>query len=197
MVTSSSPQKATPVRIGPRFENRYVYPFFLRAFDPGGTTGWAAVQFDGGMSQDITLEQLQLSVGELGPGEHHSALFDCLTFDVKTCAETGSKLHLVTEAFTFRQYATDDSYGKAKVELISCEYIGIIKLVAEAFDVPIASFMSSEGKGFATDLKLDKLGWFQKPKTPMRHRNDAVRQAVCYLIKKLHIIEPITSHWRD
>jgi hypothetical protein len=147
------------------------------------------------MPSDLTLDDFRLEVGDLGPGEHHNELYRFIGSYYVAYSDT---LRLVTEAFNFRQHATDDkgNGGKAKVELISCEYIGVIKLFGERYEIPVASYNSSEGKGFATDLKLEAMGWFQTPKTTKRHRNDAIRQAVCYMVKKLHIHSPITDSWR-
>jgi hypothetical protein len=195
MATSSSTPKPSLATIGPKSRApRLINPFQVLAFDPGGTTGWSAVALlEPKMSNELELVDFYFTCGEFTGGEHHSRLFAF----IQNLAELEIPLHLVTEAFTFRQHATDGSFGKAKVELISCEYIGIIKLAAEMFHLPIASYMSSEGKNFVTDLKLDKLGWMQYPKTPKRHTNDASRQLVSYLVKKLRIHHPITTTWRD
>lgn len=169
------------------------------AFDPGGTTGWCHIAMkQQGMTSDVVkLSDFNISVGQFGPQEHHNELWECLLGWIAFCDMEKLMPHLVSEAFTFRQHATDGSFGKAKVELISCEYIGIMKQVSQKYHVPMKTYMSSEGKGFATDLKLEKLGWFQTPKTPKRHMNDAVRQAVCYLVKELHIYSPLTDTWKD
>lgn len=181
-------------RLAPHGQTSRPIPAFdILAFDPGGTTGWANVQCNGGMPSDLSMDDFKLDVGDLGPEEHHNALFN---FTAEYVIDYPKTLHLVTEAFNFRQFASDGSSGKAKVELISCEYIGIIKLFAERYDIPVASYNSSEGKGFATDMKLEAMGWLQTPRTPMRHRNDAIRQAVCYMVKKLRIHSPITDSWR-
>jgi hypothetical protein len=149
------------------------------------------------MSNELALDSFGIMVGQLGPQEHHADLCTLLEKWYGECQENLIDSHLVTEAFTFRQHATDGSFGKAKVELVSCEYIGIIKMFSQQYEIPMKSYMSSEGKGFATDLKLEKLGWFQTPKTPKRHMNDAVRQAVCYIVKELKIYSPLTDTWKD
>lgn len=182
------------LRLAPHGQTSRPIPAFdLLAFDPGGTTGWAHVHCDGGMPSGLTMDDFKLTVGELGPEEHHEELWGFLNGFWISYPHT---LHIVTESFNFRQFATDGSSGKAKVELISCEYIGIIKLFAERNEVPCVSYNSSEGKGFATDMKLEAMGWFQTPKTPKRHMNDAIRQAVCYMVKRLRIHSPITDSWR-
>lgn len=180
-------------------KSRDVLPFALMAFDPGGTTGWSLITCEGGMSDQLTIDDFKLTVGELGPHEHHAELAELLNHmaTLYTSYAPSYKIHIATESFTFRQFATDESFGKAKVELISCEYIGILKLFAEVNHYPIASWMSSEGIGFVPDHKLEALGWFQTPKTPKRHINDSLRIGVSYLVKKLRIHSPITDAWRD
>jgi hypothetical protein len=199
MATSSSPQTPRLVPTGLKFrqEPQLLHPFSILAFDPGGTTGITCLNFEGGMSDTINLHDFKMSYSSLGPSEHHLELLDCLKDFAELCERLGIAPHIVTEAFTFRQFATDESYGRPKVELISCEYIGIIKAVAASYDISIKSYMSSEGKGFVTDAKLEKMGWLQKPKTANRHINDATRQLVCYLVKELRIYAPITTSWRD
>jgi len=168
------------------------------AFDPGGTTGACIIEMrkDGQTGETLTLDDFHIEVHQFA-GQHHFALIRALDNWHRSCYLKNLDPHLVTEAFTFRQHATDGSFGKAKVELISCEYIGIMKMFSQQCNVPMQSYMSSEGKGFATDLKLEKLGWFQTPKTPKRHMNDAVRQAVCYIVKELRIYSPLTDTWKD
>jgi hypothetical protein len=151
---------------------------------------------DGRTGETLTLDDFNIEVHQF-VGEHHLELWRGLVDWRHNTLMRNLDPHLVTEAFTFRQHATDGSFGKAKVELISCEYIGILKLFSEQCKIPMKSYMSSEGKGFATDLKLEKLGWFQTPKTPKRHMNDAVRQAVCYIVKELKIYSPLTDTWKD
>lgn len=199
MDTSNSPQMRRLVPIGQKSSQlpHLLHPFSILAFDPGGTTGITCLNFDGGMSDDIDLHEFKLTHTSYGPSEHHKDLYDCLNEFAEFCERLGIDPHFVTEAFTFRQFATDESYGKAKVELISCEYIGIIKAIAADRNIPVKSYMSSEGKGFVTDEKLDKMGWLLKPKTVNRHINDATRQLVCYLVKELRIYAPITTSWRD
>lgn len=197
MATSDSLPKLTLATTGRR-SNLIVEPFYVMAFDPGGTTGWSSVSYLGDpvVGNDLSLDDFSFKCGEF-TGEHHDELATFIEGEIPTPDLSGIKMHLVTEAFTFRQFATDESYGKAKVELISCEYIGVIKMLAQRWNLPVYSYMASEGKGFVTNEKLDKLGWLQTPLTPNRHKNDASRQLVSALVKKLKIRHPITTVWRD
>jgi hypothetical protein len=198
MDTSDSQPTKRLAPIGPKSESaRVILPTMVLAFDPGGTTGWTQAFIPGGPLAEMKLDDFEMQFGSLGPDPHHEDLFDFIGDAQSYCYRESIRLHLVTEAFTFRQFATDESYGKAKVDLISCEYIGIIKLIAEMYDLPIKSYMASEGKGFVTNEKLEKMGWLQVPKTPKRHINDATRQLVCYLVKEMRIYSPIISSWRD
>lgn len=190
-------QKIQVVGNGRRSE-LIVQPFHLMAFDPGGTTGWSSVAYTGSptVGNNLSLKDFEFRCGEL-TGEHHEELYGLIQYWRLEYAKLGIPTHLVTEAFTFRQFATDESYGKAKVELTSCEYIGIIKMAGQQYELPVYSYMASEGKGFVSNEKLEKLGWLQKPLTPKRHINDASRQLVSALIKNLKIRHPITTAWRD
>jgi hypothetical protein len=175
-------------------------PFQVIAFDPGGTTGWSAVASKGGNAAEMTMKDFEFGCGEFGPEEHHKDLFVFLGRAAEDCNAVGVELHIVSETFQYRQYATESTHrgnGAAKVSLISCEYIGIMKAFCACFGVPYTEYTPAEGKGYVSDIKLDKLGWLQLPLTPKRHINDSARQLVSYLVKKLGIRHPITTLWRD
>ena len=188
-----------------------LQPFNVLAFDPGGTTGWASAFLPGPFLPDdiIDLKDIHISTGELGPEQHHQELYSFISNQVTTGYELGvleqkdpiyvhPELEIVFEPFHYRQNVVEDG-GKfrGKVELISAEYIGIIKLACAQLGLTYYDrFTPGEAKAWATDRKLELLGWMQTPKHPMRHRNDALRQLVKYLIVKRGVRHPLTTAWR-
>lgn len=179
-----------------------IQPFNVLAFDPGGTTGWAHAW----LSQDLLdhptllkIEDIALVTGELGPDPHHEELHNLLVL----AAHDASVQYLPTpevvcEPFHYRQNVVGEGQGfRGKVELISAEYIGVIRLACAQLGLTYYDrFTPGEAKRWTTDKKLELLGWLQTPVTPMRHRNDALRQLVKYLVVKKGIRHPITSAWR-
>lgn len=173
-------------------------PFNILAFDPGGTTGWARAVLSenesvNGPDEPINLEAIQLFTGEFGPTTHHQELYDFVRGNYYTGIGT-PRPEIVFEPFHFRQHLDNPRH---KVELISCEYIGVIKLACAQLGITYYDrFMPGEAKAYCPNAKLDKLGWLQTPITPMRHRNDALRQLVKYLIVKKKVRHPITTALR-
>lgn len=179
--------------------NKPLEPFNVLAFDPGGTTGWAQAILTGPIKDDVKLSDIALSTGEFGPEEHHEDLH-CALFNLQDDAGYYglSWPEIVFEPFHYRQNVVGEGVGfRGKVELISAEYIGVIKLACAQYNMTYYDrFTPGEAKAYVTDEKLRRLGWLQEPVTPMRHRNDALRQLVKYLIVKKGIQHPITSAWR-
>lgn len=169
---------------------RTVQPFNIIALDPGGTTGIATAYYPGGI-ESPTIQDFNIKTDELGPEEHHTALHNYITVRV------GGPLPLtiVTEKFEFRQHINSE-HAKTKVELISREYIGICKMIAKQTGVRLIQQSASQGKHFVPDKKLDRCGILERPVTPMRHRNDALRHLIRYLVVGLHVRAPITDKWR-
>jgi hypothetical protein len=185
---------------------RPIEPFNVLAFDPGGTTGWAmaslhplvldrANEDDGG----INLNDIAITTGEFGPQEHHQELHEHIRF-ASYMSEDGAlpQVEIVFEPFHYRQNIVGDGGTfRGKVELVSAEYIGIVKLACAQLGLTYYDrFTPGEAKAYVTDQKLELLGWLQEPRHPMRHRNDALRQLVKYLIVKRGIQHPLTTAWR-
>ena len=171
-----------------------IRPFNVLAFDPGGTTGWALASFDWGnvgIQEEMGLEHIILTTGQFGPKEHHQELYEFI--------RQVQPKDVVSEPFHYRQNVVEEG-GKfrGKVELISAEYIGVIRLACAQLGLSYYDrFTPGEAKTWTTDLKLQKLGWFQTPAHPKRHQNDALRQLVKYLIVKRGIKHPLTTAWRN
>src|SRR3954465_5859896 len=187
---------------------RPIEPFNVLAFDPGGTTGWAQAVLPGPI-KDVELSDIVLLTGEFGPEPHHQEIYEFLTekrhvgFELSVPEReepvyTEADLEIVFEPFHYRQNIVGEGEGfRGKVELISAEYIGVIKLACAQLGLTYYDrFTPGEAKRYVTDQKLELLGWLQEPRHPMRHRNDALRQLVKYLIVKRGIQHPLTTVWR-
>jgi hypothetical protein len=180
-----------------------IPPFHVVGFDPGGTTGWARVLYAPPHplpASELQMSDFHLMVGEFGPEPHHERLYD---FMAELWVDYRHDLppEFVTEPFNYRQYADGK---RSNVELISCEYIGIMRLFKQRhrYDRPFAPrlydrFNPGMSKDNITNLKLEKMGWLQKPATTTeRHKNDALRQVVQYLTIMKQIHAPFTTTWR-
>jgi len=171
-------------------------PFNVLAFDPGGTTGWAQAVLI--RTDNVELEDIHLWTGEFGPEPHHRELYDFLNKERRH-----ADLEIVYEPFTYRQHIEEDAEGRVrasrhKVELISAEYIGVIKLACSELGLTYYDrFTPGEAKRYVTNEKLSLLGWLQTPPHPMRHRNDALRQLVKYLIVRKGVRHPLTTTWKE
>ena len=178
--------------------------FNVLAFDPGGSTGWAqAILHDPIDDPDrVKIDDIYLFTGELGPKPHHRELYTFIRDQSGLMSEVGyvPTMEVVSEPFHYRQNVVgEDAAGfRGKVELISAEYIGVIKLACAQLGLSYYDrFTPGEAKRYVPNTKLEALGWLQEPITPMRHRNDALRQLVKYLIVKKKVRHPITTAWRQ
>lgn len=169
-----------------------LQPFNVLAFDPGGTTGWAFASLTS-IPEETKIEDIYLLTGELGPDQHHKELFEFMHHAAEGMCPF---LEVVSEPFHFRQHKDDEKF-RGKVELISCEYIGVIRLACAQLGLTYYDrFVPGEAKRYVPNRKLELLGWLQTPQTTMRHRNDALRQLVKYLIVKRGVRHPLTTAWR-
>ena len=182
-----------------------IEPFNVIAFDPGGTTGWAQAVLPGPI-KNVELSDIVLTTGEFGPEPHHQELYSFIhdiyqpgysveVFEKRDSVYEQADLEIVYEPFHFRQHLDNPRH---KVELISCEYIGVVRLACSQLGISYYDrFTRGEAKRYGTNDKLDELGWLQTPQDPMRHRNDALRQLVKYLIVRRGVQHPITTAWRN
>lgn len=132
------------------------------SLDPGQTTGWAAWTD----YEDKSVSQF--TCGQIGPQEHHKALFDMLGM-LHT-----SEYAIVCERFEYR------NRSRPGLELISREYIGVTRLfVQERSDVHLEMQSASQAKGFVTDAHIKKLGLWSPGD---RHAMDAYRHLLYFLI---------------
>jgi len=181
---------------------RQIEPFNVLAFDPGGTTGWAQAILPAHMivaTELVRLDDIELRTGEFGPDLHHNNLYIHIQHTAYE-PEDGNVPwpEVVSEPFHYRQNIVEQGEKfRGKVELISAEYIGVIRLACQQLGLEYYDrFTPGEAKKYVSDKKLELLGWLQTPKYPKRHQNDALRQLVKYLIVKKKIQHPITTSWR-
>jgi len=147
------------------------------ALDPGGTTGIATVRFDDG--------GYEWSFSELGPYEHHDELWEFL---YNTCKPWTTGSTIVCESFEFRQNRQRDN-----INLMSREYIGVVKLFRAILNVPVVFQTAGMAKPFVTDEKLKAMDLYY---TRSKHARDATRHALYYMITKLKRHDLIES-WKD
>jgi hypothetical protein len=137
----------------------------LISFDPGGTTGVAVYD------EPLELPGQSFAKGwqrfELGPGEHHADLWALLTMEQE----------IVYETFDYQR--RDVEHG-VSLELISREYIGIIKLHKQMAppETPVNLYPQKPSlRTFWTDDKLRELGlWVSS-----EHERDATRHLLYYI----------------
>lgn len=136
--------------------------------DPGGTTGYAL----------LDLESYSWEQGELGPEEHHRDLYFQLVVlkpDIIIC-----------ESFDYRIVESKGTKMPG-VNLISREYIGIVKLYTEMFPTTTLVMQSpaqggggTKHSGFWKNEKLKKVGLHAAP-GGRQHMNDATRHVLYWL----------------
>ncbi len=133
----------------------YTEPNMITALDPGVTTGIAGYRELGGYSKAA------ISTGQLEVTHRH--LYRYL--------RQNRPSEIVYESFIYQR--------RNKVILYPVEVIGIIKLYAEQYDIPIYTQSASQAKGFITDDKIKKMGlWIRGQK----HGMDALRHLLYHLI---------------
>jgi hypothetical protein len=170
------------------------------ALDPGGTTGWASCELDsksyeGKITPDLS--DFKFNSGHLGPDEHHEDLWRWLVLSNHEYDDVS--LELVCESFEFRQHINHGG-AKTKVELISKEYIGVIKLFAASRDLKLKFQTASAGKtmfpdkGPQANVKLKQVGVY-KPVSTWVHAMDAMRHLLRFMVAEKHIREPLTDKW--
>lgn len=160
------------------------------ALDPGGTTGWDTYSATRMVTPDGTVEWYdeEWRCGQLGPGDHHDQLYALL--------EDQHVQHyaVVCESFEFRQGKQRDN-----LNLISREYIGIVKMFAKERNVPLHMQSAGMAKGFVPDKgpmrnkKLRVMGLWVPGK---KHAMDARRHLVFYLVNKEHRYDLVES-WKE
>jgi len=164
----------------------------ITALDPGGTTGVAFYDADVIFNVDDQIEYLNPSWDtlQLVEPDHHKTLRAIL--ERRHVANT----IVVCESFQYRR-----PVDAPAVELISCEYIGVVKLVAqERPDIQVV--WQTPGKvippknrnragGFWTDEKLKQVGKYSPGR---KHANDAMRHLLHFMafsMGRRDLLEPL------
>jgi hypothetical protein len=167
-------------------------PFRIVAYDPGGTTGVATAEWEPTTEgeQLTSIEQIKFNRYSLGPHEHHTQLWRDL--------QTGNYTDIAWESFEFRQHLLTDDEGnpiaKMKVELISREYIGILRLFCEISNTRFHYRTASSAKRFITPDMLKQVGlWI--PGESHKHEMDATRHLTRYMVVVRKIQSPFTDIW--
>jgi hypothetical protein len=149
----------------------------ILSLDPGGTTGWALWQTRKGNLDDYT-------VGHLGPGDHHAELWSM----IRELCKVPDDFRIVCESFEFRQ----GDHNRHKIVLDSKEYIGVVKLMSQLYDIPVVFQTASVGKTFCTDEKIKALDLW----TPgMKHAMDALRHLITYQVQRQRRYD-IVQKWK-
>lgn len=172
-------------------------PFRILAIDPGGTTGYRYVAHSPNEPTVPTdIHEFMWEGGQIGPDEHHLELQNLL-IQYRQKADA-SPLTIVCESFEFRQHINKES-AKTGVNLISKEYIGIIKLFVETSTNVIVRFQTASAakqlvpdKGPLANEKLRQLGLYT---TANPHQNDATRHALRHMVINMKMRNPITNVW--
>jgi hypothetical protein len=133
----------------------------LIALDPGGSTGIAVWD-----PTKMVIPYTQT----LGPHSHHYELF---VFLRESTALTFDRTRIICESFDYRK--SDEQ--REKIEYISAEYIGIVKLYTEMNNIPLITPSAALGKGFWTNQKLKAIGMTWNTK----HEADALRHLVRFV----------------
>jgi hypothetical protein len=146
----------------------------ILAIDPGGTTGWATYDSNPYKNRPTW------DHGELGPKEHHLDLWYLMDEARPEWLEPDRRepLYIIGESFQYRN-------GLDKAELISCEYIGIIKMFPyEHYAIILVWQTAAQGKvtptSFVKRRHLERLGLWD-PKQP-NHAMDGYGHLIYYVI---------------
>jgi hypothetical protein len=170
-------------------------PFHILALDPGGTTGWATATYNGNDELHFVWDSGHLT------DDHFQELLELLYYHLTQANKEEVGLELVCESFQFRQHINSDK-AKTKVELFSCEYIGVVKLFEQMNDVPVYFQTASAAKTLCPDkgpqsnVKLKQVGVY-KPVTDWVHAMDAMRHLLRYMVTDKRIRNPITNKWLE
>lgn len=143
----------------------------ILGLDPGGSTGWCFFAY-----QESVPDKWTWAGDTITTPDHHQlirALLQRYLPDIIVC-----------EDFQFRQQAGKENYRKG-LELISRDYIGIVKLIAHDLDARlIMQQPSTKDANIVRDENLKRLGIWREPAHPNRHYHDACRHTASYIIQK-------------
>jgi hypothetical protein len=146
----------------------------ILAFDPGGTTGWAALEYD----IPVPPHEPIWRRGHLEGADHQSKLWNFLMAELidTTTSTDRENSRVVVERFDYR----NDS--RPGLELISREYIGVIKLFCQRSEV-ILQLQTPVGKmGKKTFVKKENIQRLGLYNPGMKHAMDATAHLLNYIV---------------
>lgn len=164
----------------------------ITALDPGGTTGIAFYDCELIFNVDNNPEYIHPRWDSLqvGPEPHHKSLLHML-----------QRRHVANTIVVCESFQNRRPVDAPAVELISCEYIGIVKLfqqersgVEVVWQTPgkvIPPKSKHVAGGFWTDDKLKQVNSYSPGK---RHANDAMRHLLHYMaftMGRRDLLEPL------
>lgn len=135
--------------------------------DPGGATGWIAVGIELTETNEPLVEIIDRGhVGDPDKHEHHSELENIMyssgPFDLVVC-----------ERFEHR--------NNEFAELVSLEYIGVVKAFCQRYNIPLILQGSSQAKHWTDNSKLERLGLLMRPVKKWKDTNDSARHIVYFI----------------
>lgn len=163
-------------------------PFQVLWFDPGGKTGYAICKYKD--------EELSYYLGTFRNPEHHHEIRQLIQY----CHEDNLiyPLTVGTESFTFRK-SPGSAEKREGLELISREYIGVMKLVCGDIGIELKQQMPSIMSSLLVDNDhLAALGLLPPP--PLHDNKDqiaATRHLIYYLIRTLKVKHPLTTAFKE
>ena len=142
----------------------------LLSLDPGGTTGYAIIDFD---DKYFRIEDSgQISGGLKGFIEYDYEKFELECFDIIVC-----------ESFTLRE----GIYG---ADLSPVYIIGALEALYQEKDIV---YQEPKLKPLCDDERLKRMGFYERGKP---HRNDAVRHGIIYLRNNKHM-PTLVAGWKE
>lgn len=137
----------------------------LTVFDPGETTGWCVFK-----NQELILS-----------GQDKWTLKELWEF-----IDYRQPTQILYERFSLYAHKAQQQINS---EFPTVQNIGVIKLYAELYSIPIFVQTAQQGKAIWTDDKLKRFNFFTKN----HHANDAIRHGLTYL--KAHKRPEIRAEW--
>jgi hypothetical protein len=142
----------------------------IMSIDPGGTTGWATFVIPlsptGNLIWNGPLRRMLSDAGQLSKTDHHDNLREVLSRQRPDL--------IILERFEKRN--NDFSL------LISCEYIGVVKLYGQQYRCPVVMQGASQALVWCDDVKMKVLEALVLPYTPNKDANAARKHLVYFLV---------------
>ena len=168
--------------------------FRIISLDPGGVTGWATFTADRILpvapGEKVRYENEQWQWGSFTTPEHH------LELSLWLQDQQVETTHIVCESFEYR------NESKPGLELVSREYIGVVKLFCQTWQVLLHLQTASMGKikehSFTKKVHLQRLG-FWVPGKEHKDEMDALGHMLWYMIHDGRVLreELLDRAWHE